>query len=302
VNSNGWHALAHRSALDAQLVSIKAGRHRVLLLHANNKLRAFDAVCPHRGADLGHGTLEGADTVRCGLHGFRIGLGKDTRRSQCVSELPCMLLGDLVFVRLGQGPDCGFAAAALRLAHSHDVTGPVSLHIAVDHRMVIENAFDELHFVPVHSVTRLARFEVEHDAEGALSVTSRFTVPPSRWQRPRLGQVNVEVPFRATAYSSGVVVTRMGGMRPYVVITAARPMEPGSCQVDLCIATPKGVEPHDSDDLQYLLQQGAAGLELDRKFWESMLTSVCNLTSAERAVQAFRHFCAAFDDGAASAP
>jgi 3-ketosteroid 9alpha-monooxygenase subunit A len=295
---NGWHALARRSALDGAMVSTRAGPWRVLLVNDRDRARAFDARCPHRGVDLGCGTLEAPDTVRCGFHGLRIGLGERTSCTHFVRQLPCVLLGDLLFVRLGQGPDCGFAAAAAELVRTHDLAGPITLHIGVDHRMVIENAFDEMHFAPVHAVTKVQRFEVEHSTDGSLSATSRFTVPASRWQRRRRGQADVDVPFRATAYSPGVVITRMGGARPYVIITAALPLEPKHCRVDLCIATPQGVEPANSTDVEYLLQQSVAGLELDRPFWESMTGDACQLEPREHAVRSFRQFCDSFESHA----
>lgn len=291
----GWHNIARRSDLAARpMWSAVVGRQRVLLVRQGDAVRAFEGACPHRGADLGCGKLEGEDTVRCGLHGLRIGLRESSGRARWVPELPCLMLGDLVFVRLEAGADCGFAAAVAQLNQTHRIADPASQRIAVDYKMVIENAFDEFHFVPVHEVTRLHPFQVEPEPGGALSVTSRFTVPASRWQRPRRGRDDVDVPFRATAYSPGVVITHMGGSRPYVVITASAPIDAQSCRVELAIATPIETQPTSTDDVAYLSRQGLAGLEKDRVFWESTTDGICRLEPAEHAVRAFRQFCVGF--------
>lgn len=296
----GWYVITRSSDLQASPQSAIVAGERLLLLKTTAGVRVFSAVCPHRGADLGLvGVLEGTELIRCGFHGLRIGLGGATLQKRCVPELQSTMIGDLVLARLGNGPECSFAAKAAELSGTHRFSDTACVRIRTPHSWVIENAFDELHFGPVHDVSKVRPFSIEREANGTLSASSRFQVPPSRWQRARPGASAIDVPFRATAYSPGLVVTRMGGDRPYLVMTAATPSANDECLVHLTIGVPNDSLGVTEADLNYLLAQGVAGLEKDRVIWESLTPNTANFEPTEGAVRAFREFCSTFVNASA---
>jgi nitrite reductase/ring-hydroxylating ferredoxin subunit/uncharacterized membrane protein len=69
-----WTSAAHESDLEeGKLVRGKAGEVPVLLCRQNGRIYAISAVCPHAGAPLEEGTLEGR-TVICPWHGSQFDL------------------------------------------------------------------------------------------------------------------------------------------------------------------------------------------------------------------------------------
>ncbi|ROZ74325.1 Rieske 2Fe-2S domain-containing protein [Ramlibacter sp. WS9] len=110
----GWYAMAQARELHPN----KALRRYlfntpILLFGSAAQPRAVVDRCPHRGAPLSQGRVEG-DTVRCGYHGWTFtGDGRLADMPCLAGELPgvklhtfetCVHLG-LVFIKLGQAPD-----------------------------------------------------------------------------------------------------------------------------------------------------------------------------------------------------
>lgn len=294
---SGWWVAADLQSLDGRLTSIYVGERSLMAISESGSVRVFDGICPHRGASLGRlGRFSGGDFVQCGFHGLKIGLGSKSRRPLCVREYPVLVLGDLVLVRLGSGAGCGLSRDAQSLSESHFFSGVVEVFAKVPPSYVIENAFDEMHFGPVHDVVDVREFEVETRKSGALVARSRLSVPPSRWQRTKSGQRYVDVPFRTVAYSPSFVITYMGGSRPYVVLTGATGAGSGPSIIRLAVAVPKLDGEMPVEDIEYLLQQGVAGLKNDRVIWESLcLDFNSNFQSRDIAVKAFQEFCKIFN-------
>lgn len=71
---NGWYAIAGSGDLDpGQILStIAVGRELVAYRDASGDAHVVDAHCPHLGAHLGGGVVEG-DTISCPYHGWRFG-------------------------------------------------------------------------------------------------------------------------------------------------------------------------------------------------------------------------------------
>jgi nitrite reductase/ring-hydroxylating ferredoxin subunit len=63
------------------------GRKLALYRTAAGALHAIDARCPHLGADLGHGRVEG-ETVRCAFHGWRFGADGRCREAPGLAAPP----------------------------------------------------------------------------------------------------------------------------------------------------------------------------------------------------------------------
>jgi phenylpropionate dioxygenase-like ring-hydroxylating dioxygenase large terminal subunit len=85
----GWAAVAYADQiLPGTLRSVKYfGRQLVLYRSAGGTANVVDAFCPHLGADLGQGTVDG-ENIACPFHGWRFDLtGKVARIPYC-AEIP----------------------------------------------------------------------------------------------------------------------------------------------------------------------------------------------------------------------
>jgi nitrite reductase/ring-hydroxylating ferredoxin subunit len=56
--------------VEGQLHPVQVGPRRVVLLRLPDGVAAFDGACPHRGAELARGSLDGA-ILTCCWHGWR---------------------------------------------------------------------------------------------------------------------------------------------------------------------------------------------------------------------------------------
>jgi nitrite reductase (NADH) small subunit len=69
-----WTVIAKTSDLESgRPHSVQTGGKRILIVRNDGKLRAVDAVCPHKGGPLEFGVVEG-DTIYCPLHGWPFNL------------------------------------------------------------------------------------------------------------------------------------------------------------------------------------------------------------------------------------
>jgi len=70
----GWYAVATSQEVDAgQVVPVKYfGEELILYRTEGGEARLTDAYCPHMGAHLGSGKVEG-ENLRCSFHGFEFG-------------------------------------------------------------------------------------------------------------------------------------------------------------------------------------------------------------------------------------
>src|SRR4029079_10157109 len=75
---HGWFQIAFDRELTREVSPSSIGQLRLVLVRVGSEITAFDAICPHRGADLGIGGRHDRGALVCPFHGFRIGLGQDS--------------------------------------------------------------------------------------------------------------------------------------------------------------------------------------------------------------------------------
>lgn len=294
---DGWYQVAFLRDLSAGLNEVRVGNRPMALIVVGEEVRAFDAVCPHRGANLCRGGQWLGDAVRCPFHGLRIAFGKNAAMGDFVAEeWSCLAIGGLVFLRHPDSRDCGLAERLTRLDATTWFVPGFALDMAAPAELVIENAFDALHFNVVHRIGNRPRLMECAAASGALAVTGEFVVPTSPWQQAGDGIDAITVPYRATAYSPTIVISDMGGERPYSVLTATVPTRPGHCTIRLSLmmpGMPGGAAP-DPAACRYLLDGSRRGLAEDRVIWEAMADDPpFRAVPGDGPVEAFRAFCAA---------
>jgi hypothetical protein len=291
----GWYLVAFESDVEGELTAVVVGDQPLVLVEDHGCVRAFDATCPHRGANLAFGGRLDGDGIVCPFHGKHIFLGLQPAERYCVREYPVLGYGGMFFVLLSDEHENGLGALLAELAADH-VFAPsfaTTLEVAAD--LVIENAFDETHFRPTHGVRNSPELSAIARPGGPFVAEGVLEVPVSLWQQS--AGDTVEIPYAAHAFSPHLVFSRMGGDHPYWVITGTTPIA-GGCVVRQAIAVPangNGRASVDPERLAYLANQSKAGLDQDRVIWEHLRPPKRPLYSPDDATMlAFRKFSRGF--------
>jgi phenylpropionate dioxygenase-like ring-hydroxylating dioxygenase large terminal subunit len=296
--SNGWYQVGFEEDLTAELTPAAIGSRHLALVRTGTEVRAFDAVCPHRGAHLAMGGRYDREAIICPFHGYRIGLGREGEHGFRVHEYRTLVIGGLVFVSLSDTHDMGFRAYMEQLAQTHLIVPGFSLPMRTRPELVVENAFDNSHFRTVHHIQNEPRFRILPSQTGEFGVEGTLQYGDI-WKPGGKPTDRDVIPFVARAFSPGVVLGSLGGYRPYTVLTAATPVTENDCLIRLSLIIPvgEGNVPPDKDYCLHLLRGSKAGLEMDRVIWENISTTApCHYTAQDAAMLAFREFCSRFEE------
>ena len=277
-----------------------AGR-PLLLIRDEAGLRAFDGVCPHRGARIGRGGKHVGDHVICPFHGHRIRLGapKEPGTGLHLAEHPALEIGEMVFVRLGAAagaPACGFAEAIADLKADHVFVHGFTMPLPVSPTLVIENAFDTAHFGPVHGVPQASRLRVEAfdpAANTPLTARGRFQAAASCWDSEPDG-TPIAIDYQARAFAPGLIVSSQSAGNPYHFLVGATPDGRGGCVARVVLMLPR--QPDASlppmEHVDWLLAAMESQLAADRVIWEGLPPDPPRrLQPGEEAIAAFWAFC-----------
>ena len=299
---NGWYQAAFERDLTNPVTPLQiAGRH-LIAVRLDDRVRVFDATCPHRGAHLGYGGCLEERHVVCAFHGCRVKLGEKGKMS--VPEITSVCVGGCLFVCFGPVDPTVFADHIAAIDADHFIVPGFELIVRAPAPLVIENAFDNSHFKPVHKIRNEPEFTILPETPGTFAVSGVFQIPASRWQRTTGNDGTIAVPFVARAFSPHLVVSQMGGAHPYQVITSAMPFPDGHTAIRLSIAIPAGPDrtPPPTELCEYLLKQSRGGIEADALIWERMLDCPNpQYTVDDGVILRFREFCAQFAHGKAPA-
>jgi phenylpropionate dioxygenase-like ring-hydroxylating dioxygenase large terminal subunit len=80
----GWYQVAFEREVSGEIHATAIGEMPLILVRAGNYHRAFDAICPHRGAHLGFGGNLNGEVILCPFHGHEIGLGQPSPEGYCI--------------------------------------------------------------------------------------------------------------------------------------------------------------------------------------------------------------------------
>ena len=298
----GWYQIAFESDLTSDLTSVWVGERKLLCVGRESRFDVYDAVCPHRGADLAvGGQLEGGCVI-CPYHGHRIALGTDNGAEFKVRKYPSITVGGLVFALIGDFELGALPRMLEYLSSTHRIFPGFVKSIRIAPEMVIENAFDWAHFPPVHDVKKVTYGQPRIE-DGVFTAEITLRVGPSMWQgtddgtHDDDGNTWVEVPLLARAYSPCLTITQVaigGGDHPHYVIAAAVPKMDGTSTIRLSVALPlndDGSAPT-REVADIILQFESMGLEQDRPVWENLAVDARpRYTDEDANVLAFRQWC-----------
>jgi 3-ketosteroid 9alpha-monooxygenase subunit A len=294
----GWYNVAFERDLDADLTPAFIGSQSIVLARMPGGVRAFSAICPHRGAHLALGGRLEERAIVCPFHGFRIGIDGPGDHDFRACEFPLLMWGGLIFVRLTESHENGLTALLKDRYRGHYFVPGFEMTARTCAEMVIENGFDAAHFRTVHGITNEPEFTIRHSSE-AFIVDGTFEIPTTADYQSRTGERIWRAPYVARAFSGGLVVSDLGGSSSYSVVTAATPTTDGYCiiRLSLILPAPEGEAPP-LDLCKHLLQHSRIGLEKDRQIWENLIATPIRFTARDAAVVAFRKFCRDLKDGA----
>jgi 3-ketosteroid 9alpha-monooxygenase subunit A len=289
---HGWYQVAYESEVSAELVPVRVGSRRIILVRQNGALRAFEANCPHRGAHLGLGGRVEGNSIVCPFHGYRIQLGCHANTEYSVREYPLFALHGLIFLRLSDSHDGAFPESLTALSEGHRFIQTLQLSIRAPIDLIIENALDRRHFDVVHGVNT-ASFAVREELSGTLTAKSTLAVPALPRDREHLLTAKEEIDYDATVFSPGVVVVRLGGRSPYSILTAATDEDGcGTCTMRLTLIVP---DTADDDLIETLRKRTVGGVVKDRTIWENLQPqSMPRYQIDDEPVVAFQRYCERF--------
>jgi hypothetical protein len=286
----GWFLLALDEELGPGITPLRLGGVNLIAVRDGDRLRVFEATCPHRGAHLGYGGKLDGECVICPFHGKRIALGDPARRWS-VGELRTLRAGAALFARLSGDPgdDRGFEQAIKQAAEDLTFVAAVNQWVPVPAEYVVENAFDAEHFSTVHLVPSVRGMRVRMGEHDELVIEGEFRTKAPPWEKER--RLDFASRFVARAYSPHLVVTELGtGDAPYTIITGAVPDGTG-CVGRVAI----GVRPDRTESLPALVHGAKYAFDQDRVVWDHLdVHATQRLDAADTPVLAFRRFCASF--------
>jgi 3-ketosteroid 9alpha-monooxygenase subunit A len=275
----GWYLVAYEDEIPPGVAPLDLGGRRLMTLREADRVRVFDADCPHRGAHLGYGGSIVGGCVECPFHGRRIALGDLTKR-YAVVEHRAHLLSGMLFVRLTgeQEADLGFEEVILGYAEQRAFVPMVNEHLATSTRMIMENAFDCEHFTALHRMPGFSQFASVASNTGEIAVAAKFGA-------------RIAGEFYARAFSPTLVVTELRmPERTQVIITGTVP-EAGGSRMRIGFAVP----PEDAVLVPEWNRMTHIGFEQDRMVWDHIDESAPqDLSEADSFVQEFWHFCEKF--------
>jgi 3-ketosteroid 9alpha-monooxygenase subunit A len=296
---SGWYFGAMIDELTAAVTPLPIGDRRLMIVRdLAGRPRVYDAICPHRGADLGHGGVLTRAGVLCPFHGKSVTLGSRTGSRYSVAELPSLQAGGALFVSLQAEPpdDNGFSEHLLGLAGTHRFFPCPPVDVRVPQELVVENAFDLDHFIQVHRIPKVTATGWGRTSGGAAFCEARFLVRMPAWDGA--GDTIIQNRFYARAFSPSVVVSELGAAGiGQSVITTAVPTA-GGCRVRVINALrpePDGSVP--AQAVRALTDGARKALEQDAPVWNNLDQHMAPTFDArDEPVLLFREFCADFSD------
>jgi 3-ketosteroid 9alpha-monooxygenase subunit A len=285
----GWSQVAYAKQLTGDLTPVFVGGQALVLVRQDGQVRAFDAACPHRGANLGHGGELVGEAIVCPFHGRRIALGCNGSSRYHVREYRALTVSGCVFVLLSEQYEHGFTEYLTGLSRTHHVMPGFTLSIKVAPEYVIENIFDAEHFSTVHGLRRRPDLVQRPSTHGEMVVEGDFETPNDD------DTASVFTRFHARVFSPTLAASELGDEGEHsVVITAATPTPEGHSVVRVSIALPPKPDgsPASLTSALALLRDSETAFEQDRPIWENLCHGTPHhLDASDSLVIAYHDFC-----------
>ncbi|MCK5881562.1 MAG: Rieske 2Fe-2S domain-containing protein [Sinobacterium sp.] len=213
--ARGWHCVGTVDEFKKEPKRLEYfGSKLVAYRGEDGQLNVLDGYCPHMGADLSEGYLEG-DSLRCAMHGWRWGkdgvcddipYAKNIPPKACIKPWPTLERNGLVFVyhdAENNAPLESEMPPVMDECSSGEWSDWVvqMTPINTNCRELVDNMADKAHFACVHSAEAL-KFENTFD--------KHKLVQYMEGKSPRLSGENI-LTTTATYYGPAYMITEMSG-------------------------------------------------------------------------------------------
>lgn len=222
-----WYVLGRaRDVRRNRPQAYELGRRRIVAYRdAGGGVNALDARCPHLGADLAQGRVDGRGLV-CAFHGWQIdpdgsAAAPDGRCTRTVRRYPTFERYGLVWIF--NGPRVAFAIPAAPIDASRTVLLPAQTLRCHPH-LVVGNGIDVGHIESLHRMRAVSEPRVSRIAQGvAIDVEVE---PCNRQLRGLLGNV---ITARFSAIGGSVAWASFASPLDFAVLFTGRPTSMGHC-------------------------------------------------------------------------
>lgn len=255
--TEGWYPLFRSTELRpgetkaAELLSQRLAVYRGM----DGAVRALDAFCPHMGADLSNGAVEG-ETIRCALHGWSFG------PTGCLASTPCGLrpAAEPRLASYAVSERYGFVWVYPAASAPYPVPVPAGLegrkltswHVGefdlyAHQHVLMASGIDLQHFFSVHGVAADFEFSIEPLGPGR----SDWTIEGDLTETGLMGAAARLLwggRLRYTARFSGGTMASLAyrlsaPWGPLYVVWGCTPLETGLSRVQVFLVCPKASGP-----------------------------------------------------------
>lgn len=256
----GWYAIAESADLANGAVKPLNYFDKDLALFRTESgaIQLIDAMCPHLGAHLGHGQVQG-ETVVCPFHGWKFnGDGYCTEvpyakrmppkadGKQCISSYHVQELNQMIWAWYHpEDLDPLYELKGLEELTSDEWDKPVIYEWTINAPIqeTGENAVDTAHFAYVHTADSVPEAEVIID--DYCRETRMFSkVKGLNDDGSRTDDHTGTVELNSLNFGPGQTVQRIGGIFDVVMMGTITPVDADTTHMRFVYATPKGL----SDD------------------------------------------------------
>lgn len=213
--ARGWHCLGKAEEFTGEPVALKYfGSSLVAFRGEDNQLIILDGFCPHMGADLAQGYVEG-NSIRCAMHAWRWGAdgvcddipyAKKIPAKACIKSWPTLERNGLAFVYHDPEDNAPIPEQLPPVIEEYG-NGEwsdwevVLIPIHTNCRELVDNMADKAHFGPVHASAALKFRNVFH---------KHVAVQEMEGKSPRLAGDSI-LKTVATYYGPAYMITEMTG-------------------------------------------------------------------------------------------
>jgi phenylpropionate dioxygenase-like ring-hydroxylating dioxygenase large terminal subunit len=235
VVTQSWYpAMRSRAVARGGARSFQLGPRRITVYRdVDGRAHALDARCPHLGADLGQGTVDG-DALRCAFHGWTFGPdgacrhtpGRDTPSTRRARAYPVQERWGLIWIFNGPTPlfELPFSGEDARWRALLLPRQSIGCHP----HLVLANGLDLSHYATVHDMTftESPRLTVTMPYEVSVEMRGR---PRTGWWQFVSGTRRGDLAARFTTVGSSLAWSRVSHPTEFHVLFTCLPDGDGRC-------------------------------------------------------------------------
>jgi phenylpropionate dioxygenase-like ring-hydroxylating dioxygenase large terminal subunit len=238
VDTQNWYVAARSSAVRKNRIWSRPMLHRRIAFYrdAQGVAHALDARCPHLGADLGQGSIQG-DQVQCAFHHWRFDAeGRcPTAPERCVRTYPVVERWGLVW--LFNGPRPLFPLPDVDGDGHYRVWRPRPRCIRAHPHLVVGNGLDTRHFSALHGMQFTA--EPTWRQDGEYRVTAQVEGRPrSLWLQRATGSATSKIAASFTTIGGNLAWATITSPFRFHALFTGQPAEQGGCATQVVLFLP----------------------------------------------------------------